>query len=213
MGLTASLDQAADSSEEPWWHVLVEPTIPIILLAEIAHVARHNWTDVTVFFGVAVLIVVDRLAPVGATASGEARPRTLGRARRVALCCAFGLIVAPMSRGGPLIRLALAIPGVIGFGSLLRHPVAPHPNGANPPSRGWVLWPILFVAGCVFELANFLAQPDASTPNPAHPVLSDLVEPWLASGVARGVFCAIWLGIGLWLFGAITRGTTMRRSR
>ena len=104
-----------------------------------------------------------------------------------------------------LMRVVLAAPGVAALVVLLRGRAAG--RSLPPRGRGWVVWPVLLVFGCLFELANFLAQPDGTTPNHAHPVLSDIVEPWLASGPARAVFCGAWLVVGWRLLHALVAAT------
>jgi hypothetical protein len=211
---TANADAAASRDREreketgaPLWRVLLEPTIVIILLAEVAHIARHNVTDIAVFGCTPALIVVDRVRalptsrrPVTRWFKVATRPSTVA-----ALCTAYGLAVMPLSRGGRILPVILAVPGVIALYWLWRsRPSTRDPVPLPTPSSRWAAWPTVLLAGCLFELANFLSQPDANTPSPAHPVLSDLVEPMLSTGVARGLVCAAWLAVGFWLLRTIS---------
>lgn len=184
-----------------WWRVVSEPAVAALLLATIAHVARRNVTDIVLFLGMAGVIAMDRVGGFRESRRIElpaVRPRAV-----VAGAIGYGLVILPLVRGGGLMRVALAAPGLAALLILLsgRTGVRPLP----PPGRGWVVWPVIAVAGCLFELANFLTQADGTTPNHAHPVLSDIVEPWLASGASRAVFCAVWVVIGWWLLGALLR--------
>jgi hypothetical protein len=182
----------AGDAEAGWWRVVTEPAVVAILLATVAHVARRNVSDIVLFLGIAGVIAADR---VGAFRESSRLDLPVPRTRvLLAVAFGYGLLVLPLVRGGALLRLVLAAPGVVALLVLLRGRAGARP--APPPGRGWAVWPALLVFGCLFELANFLAQPDGTTPNHAHPVLSDIVEPWLASGPARAVFCAAWLFIG-----------------
>jgi hypothetical protein len=182
---------AADDADLAWWRVLAEPAVMAMLLATIAHVARRNVTDVVVFLGMAGIVALDRVAPV--RVARRSAPDVSGRVL-YATALGYGLLVVPLVRGGAAMRVVLAVPGLVALVLLLRSD--PSTRSVRPPGRGWVVWPVLLVLGCFFELANFLMQADPMTPNHAHPVLSDIVEPWLASGPARGVFCAVWLVLG-----------------
>jgi hypothetical protein len=190
--------------EPPWWRVLLEPTIPVIALAEIAHVARRNVIDIVLFAGIAVVIVVDRLRPLPRARADDASIVTdrllRARAEVLAVCLGYGLLVAPLARAGRALPVVLAVPGVVALVALWRSQPPTHDVMRVPkPAGGWVLWPVAILAALLFELANFLSQPNAQTSNPDHPVLSDVVEPLLSSGVVRGVVCGLWLAVGIWL--------------
>jgi hypothetical protein len=182
---------ASDGADPAWWRVFAEPAVVAMLLATVAHVARRNVTDVVVFLGMAGVVSIDRVAPVRDAC--RRLPEVSTRAV-VATALGYGLLIVPLVRGGGLMRLVLALPGLLALVLLLRTGESERRAGA--PGRGWVVWTVLLVSGCLFELANFLVQPDPMTPNHDHPVLSDIVEPWLGNGPARGAFCALWLFLG-----------------
>ncbi len=192
------------ASDLAWWRVVTEPAVVAILLATVAHVARRNVTDIVLFLGTAGVIAADR---VGAFRDSRRIELPVLRTRVVlAIAFGYGLVVLPLVRGGAPMRLVLAAPGVAALLVLLRGRRG-MPRSA-PAGRGWLVWPALLVFGCLFELANFLTQPDGTTPNHAHPVLSDIVEPWLDSGPARAVFCAVWLLIGWRLLHVLADGSS-----
>jgi hypothetical protein len=60
--------------------------------------------------------------------------------------------------------------------------------------RGATVWIVLFIVGCLGELALFLWGNDA-----AHPTLSILGDPVLASYPGRVAGYTLWLGAGAWL--------------
>lgn len=67
----------------------------------------------------------------------------------------------------------------------------------RPLRRGW-LWAIVLVAGGSWELSSLLQQPHLTTDSYAHPTISALTDPLLASHPGRTVALAGWLLIG-WL--------------
>ena len=173
--------------------VLREPTVPVLLLATVAHVLRHNLTDIVLFLGLAGLVVVD------SRRGGPARQRDLPRLSTpvvLGVGAGYGLLVAPLARGGATLRVVLAVPGAVALLTLWRS--SRDQRDVRRPTRWW-WWPALILSVCLVELTNFLLQPSFTTSTPDHPVLSTIIEPWLSSGPARGVTCAVWLAIGWWL--------------
>lgn len=198
-------DELAHQRPEPRWRVLVEPTLLILVAAGIVHIVRRNAFDITLFFGTAVLIVVDRLRrPPQAVTAG---PRRLSGRRRalVAGCFALYSIVAGQWQidTWPM-RTAMIIPGLV-FAVILtvRPPV-------EPPSlrigKGWIVWVAVGVAIALWELTSFLQQPNPIDDSYAHPTISAIVEPRLDYWWGRAVFLLLWVSAGFWLLRTILGG-------
>ncbi len=196
---------------------LREPTFWFLLVAAVVHVVRQNLFDVVLFVGTAVLILVD------ARGSGRDRPLPGWFSARVAAvaCTAFALLVLPMARTGWPLRVAIGVPGVLALVVVLRsgralagdRPEQDSPARVSPDERrghGWLAWPALLVAGCAFELFNFVNQPDPQTDSRTHPTLSALVDPLLQGSVARAAAAALWLAVGFWLLGILARSSRDR---
>jgi hypothetical protein len=66
--------------------------------------------------------------------------------------------------------------------------------------RAW-LWAVILVAGGVWELSSLLQQPHLTTDSYAHPTISALTDPLLASHPGRSVALGAWLLIGWFLAG------------
>jgi hypothetical protein len=66
--------------------------------------------------------------------------------------------------------------------------------------RAW-LWAVVLVAGGLWELSSLLQQPHLTTDSYAHPTISALTDPLLASHPGRSVTLGAWLLIGWFLVG------------
>ncbi|MGZ4437450.1 MAG: DUF6186 family protein [Nocardioidaceae bacterium] len=58
---------------------------------------------------------------------------------------------------------------------------------AAEPDRGWLVRAALLVTVCLFQVVNFVNQPDPQTDSRAHPTLSALIDPLLARAGRAGV--------------------------
>lgn len=155
------------------------------------HVVRANVVDVVVFLGTAVLILVLRRRDL----STRRPPRWLGRRWPVPLAAALaGLLVAAQPRTSPAVELALAAVGVAALAVVLRAG-AGGPLPRTSTRRAWV-WAVPLLAGALFELANFLTQPDPHTDNLDHPTLSALVDPLLDGRLVRAGATVAWVLVG-----------------
>lgn len=64
--------------------------------------------------------------------------------------------------------------------------------------RAWA-WAVVLVAGGLWELSSLLQQPHLTTDSYAHPTISALTDPLLASHPGRAVALGAWLLIGYFL--------------
>jgi hypothetical protein len=127
--------------------------------------------------------------------------------RSVALAVSVGyaLAVLPMSRTGPAMRVAIALPGLAVLAVVARtwgHRAVPAPA---PPGRGRLVWPALLVCLAFYELYNFAHQPGVDIDSWTHPTISALVDPLLAGHVVRAVAAGLWLAGGFWLVRLMSR--------
>ncbi len=175
-----------------------DPVVVILLLASITHAARHDDVDLVSFLLVAAAIVVERAAhrPLRA----PVRLVRLGGARLAGATIAvvvFAVVAGVGPHAGAVVRVAVCGAGLVGFLLVLRHPAA---AGEVPTlGRGWLAWVVVLVLLALWELTNFLLQPDALTDSVEHPTLSTLIDPLLVSPVSRVVVLALWAAAGIWL--------------
>ncbi|HUK67526.1 MAG TPA: hypothetical protein VLW50_02035 [Streptosporangiaceae bacterium] len=153
---------------------------------------------------------VGRRQSVGPAHAGQPGDRSLLEqlrpgGRRLALVLAgFGFAAVYAVLVGSFIRYSWpATVGVIALGATVvatgwRGPLRHRPDPGPLPLPGAALWAVLLVAGGLWELSSLLQQPDLSATSYAHPTISALTDPVLASHVGRSVALAVWLAIG-WL--------------
>lgn len=175
-----------------------------MLCAGVVHIVRANVVDVAVFLGAAALILVLRRRDLPT----RRPPRWLCRWWPVPVVAGLvGLVVAVQPRTSPAVELALAAVGVAALVVVLRAGVG-EPPAPRSARRAWV-WAVPLLAGALFELANFLTQPDPHTDNLDHPTLSALVDPLLDGRLVRAVVTVAWVLVG-W---ALVRVLAERGSR
>ena len=97
-----------------------------------------------------------------------------------------------------------ATAAIIGLGTVVvmigwRGPVRRRQVPGRLPIAGTAVWGLLFVAGCLWELAALLKQPTLTTTSYAHPTVSTLTDPVLANAGGRSAMLAAWLAVGWYL--------------
>jgi len=170
------------------WPVLC--WITVLLLIGIVQIVRAQWFDTVVFFGAALLVVAARWTPAIAARLVPSRVIVAGAVLAGIVACVLprhggGMVSAVAAIG--IAALGLAWPGI---------GVGPRPWPPGLRRLAWV-WGGLLVAGCLWELAQFILgriHPDA----PSY-ALSDLLDPLLDGAPGRILFTAAWLAGGVFL--------------
>ena len=133
-------------------------------------------------------------------AGSRRRPRLIG-----AVLGAAGLIYASVvgsfSRYSWPVTIAVVAVGclmvAIGWQGPLRRR---EPLTGAPLRRAW-LWAVVLMSGGLWELNSLLQQPHLTTDSFAHPTISALTDPLLASHPGRSVALGVWLLIGWFVVG------------
>ncbi len=84
---------------------------------------------------------------------------------------------------------------VIGWGGPTRRRRIP----AKFARIGALTWGCLFVGASLWELSALLLQPNIETSSFAHPTISALTDPLLASGPGRSITLLLWIALGAYL--------------
>jgi len=77
--------------------------------------------------------------------------------------------------------------------------VRARPDGGRMPVGGTLAWVVVLVTGCLWELYALLQQPSLTTDSYAHPTISTLTDPLLATSPGRSVVLFAWVAFGWYL--------------
>jgi hypothetical protein len=111
----------------------------------------------------------------------------------------YAVLVAGLARYSLPATLAVWAPAVAGVAVAWRRPTSDRPDPAPVPAAGAAVWAVVFVALALWELAALLLQPSLTTDSWAHPTISVLLDPILATHLGRAVVLSLWLASGWWL--------------
>ena len=164
--------------------------------------------------GVLMLIVAVGLAwdagrrarhhPAGAPVPSRTAARS-GVRPRVAVIALLAAAVAYAGVVGSFIRYSWpATAGVIGLGTVVvligwHIPVRARPDGGRLPVAGALAWVAVLAAGCLWELSALLQQPSLTAGSYAHPTISTLTDPLLATSPGRAAALLAWVAFGWYL--------------
>jgi hypothetical protein len=176
---------------------LRRPVIPVLVLAGVFDWLSGNPIHSILLFGVAAALVREEWL---GRAPAVARPVPLppvGASIMIALL--YAILIGEFGRYSWPATLAVLAPAttglLLGWGGPLVERPAPDP----PQGRGGVAWTAVFVSLGLWELAALLLQPSLTTDSYAHPTISVLTDPILASHLGRSVALFLWLGLGWFL--------------
>jgi hypothetical protein len=131
--------------------------------------------------------------------------RLPGRRRRFAVIALLAGVAVYAGVVGSFSRYSWpATAGIIGLGTVVvligwHGPVRARPAGGGLPVAGTVAWLAVLVAGCLWELSALLQQPSLTTDSAAHPTISTLTDPLLATFPGRSVVLLAWVAFGWYL--------------
>jgi hypothetical protein len=111
----------------------------------------------------------------------------------------YAVLVAGFARYSLPATIAIWAPAVAGVAIVWRRPVAEPTDPTPIPAAGAVAWAGVFVVLALWELAALLLQPSLTTTSWAHPTISVLLDPILASHLGRSIVLGLWLSTGWWL--------------
>jgi hypothetical protein len=112
---------------------------------------------------------------------------------------AFAVVVGGFGRYSWPATVAVVSVGAMAIAAEWGRPVQAGSERARLDPVGAAVWAAVFVALGVLELTNLLLQPSLKADSYAHPTLSVLTDPILASHPGRSVALLVWLVVGWFL--------------
>jgi len=183
---------------------LRDPVVLILLLAGTFDGLSGNPIHSILLFATALALGWD-----GARRRGEPRapaavvperaPSRLLVAIALIASVAYAATVGGFGRYSWPTTISILALGAVALVVAWRGPRHPEREPASLDPLGAVAWASAFVALALWELANLLLQPNFTTDSYAHPTLSVLTDPILASHVGRSIILSLWLAFGWFL--------------
>jgi hypothetical protein len=187
---------------------LRDPVVVFLLLAGFFDGISGNPIHSILLFSAAVALAWDAtvgartgrpaVMPRPAAGATKGRPLTplvmLGALIYAAVVGSFGRYSWPATA-------AVVVPAAALIAVAWRGPVRGGPGAPELDPAGATAWASAFVALSLWELANLFLQPTLTTDSYAHPTLSVLTDPIIASHPGRSIMLFAWLAFGWFLVG------------
>jgi hypothetical protein len=95
--------------------------------------------------------------------------------------------------------IAATVPAAVGIVLAWRGPLHPPGPLAEVSPSGALAWAGVFVTLGLYELTQLLLLPSLTTDSYAHPTISVMTDPVLATDLGRVIVLFVWLAIGWFL--------------
>ena len=200
--------------------MLRQPVVPVLMIAGVVDAISgspvgHGMMLIVVAVGLALDTIRRRNAQPAAPAEVEEHggadafvvlaerpqphaPAFLRPAPRLFLGgLAYAVIVGAFARYSWPVTVAVMAPGVAAIAISWAAPSRGEPESVGRFGAG--AWATVFIALGLWELAALLLQPDLVTMSWAHPTISYLMDPVLASHAGRSATLFLWLVFGWFL--------------
>lgn len=169
--------------------------IAILVAIGAVQIVRAQWFDAGAFLLVAVLLAAaGRARP---TASRSQPPRAAILRLVVGALLLAGVVAALLPRHSFAMQALLLATGALVLGAAWPQGAAAGGLWSPGLKRLARAWAVIVIAGCLWELGEFIAGRVA--PTEASFALSDLVDPLLAGWPGRTSFVALWIAAGVFL--------------
>jgi len=109
---------------------------------------------------------------------------------------AYAVIVGGFGRYSWPATVAVVVPAAIVLVITWRDASYPRREVAPLDPIGAIAWIALFVALALWELAALLLQPSLTTDSQAHPTISVMTDPALATHPGRSIALLLWVALG-----------------
>ncbi|HEY1331517.1 MAG TPA: hypothetical protein VGH10_08590 [Actinomycetota bacterium] len=177
---------------------LLDPVVWILAIAGVFDLLSGNPVHAILLFAAAGLLGWHAVSPRPQAPPLLTRGKT-GPVRAAVLVAAglvYAVTVGGFARYSWPATAAILVPGLAALWLAWRGPLRHRevPDTLDPLGAG--AWLALFVSLGLFELTQLLLQPSLRTDSYAHPTLSVMSDPALATHPGRAIALFVWLAIG-----------------
>jgi hypothetical protein len=158
-------------------------------------IVRAQWFDAVVYFGAVAVLVADAAGLIPATS----RRRRVTTGWLTGAAAVLGAVMCFLPRHGTWMGVAVLIAGAVAVVIAWPQPGGTAPVWSSGLRRLAWAWSAIVVAGCLWELAQFVLARVA--PDLQWFALSDLVDPLVATVPGRILFITAWVACGVFLLG------------
>ena len=186
-----------------------DPLVWILGLAAFFDGISDNWIHAVLLGSVAAAVGRDAarqsrgIAPPAAIPLlGPPSPPSRGRwlaLGAMASLAAYAVAAGTFTRYSWPATMTILLPASAALIVGWQGPLRPARLLSPPDPVGVRAWTAVFVAAGLWELSALLQQPTLRVSSEAHPTISFLMDPVLATHLGRSVALAGWLGMGWWL--------------
>jgi hypothetical protein len=179
-----------------------DPVVVVLVLAGTFDWLSGNPIHSVLLFAVA--LALGRDAVLGDHGAGGERTLGLSATRRLSPIAVLGAVAYVVVVGGfgryswPA-TVAVVIPAATVLALVWRGRLHPKPTPGRLDPGGVLAWASVFLALALWELTELLLQPSLTTDSHAHPTLSVLTDPVLATHPGRSVALLLWVAFGWFL--------------
>jgi hypothetical protein len=180
--------------------LLRDPVIPILVMAAVFDAISGNPIHSILLFGAAAALVREAVASRRRAGLEGGLALPVPPVWVVVMTfLLYAVLIGDFGRYSWPATVAVTIPAAVAIVLAWRGPL--HPPGPVPEIHpaGALAWAGLFVTLSLYELTQLLLQPSLTTDSYAHPTISVMTDPVLASDPGRAVVLFVWLAVGWFL--------------
>jgi hypothetical protein len=180
--------------------LLRDPVAPILVLAAVFDAISGNPIHSILLFGAAAALMRD--AVISRHRPEEQAGLTLPVPPAwivVTTFLVYAVVIGNFSRYSWPATIAATVPAAAGLVLAWRGPLHSPGPVRKISLAGALAWAGVFVTLGLYELTQLLLQPSLTTDSYAHPTISVMTDPVLASDPGRVIVLFVWLAIGWFL--------------
>jgi hypothetical protein len=193
--------ERTDSTASDRVTAALHPVVWILVTAGIFDWLSGNPIHGVLLFVVAALLLWDGVVHVGRDRPAQPEPALSPPPGWVLVMTGllYAVLIGEFGRYSWPATVAVIAAAALGLVLAWRGPLVRRAEESSLTVSGVLVWAGVFVVLGLWELTQLLLQPTLTTDSYAHPTISVLTDPVLASHVGRSILLFVWLAAGWFL--------------